>query len=164
MTTTVFRQPYMTQRSPLFTLISYCVIVFSFALIFANGWLTACDGFMVLLLVGWVIWNNKPLPLPMSGMKPCSLVVFYNYSAFHQLLALNATLLLSVELMSCCATGINVCLDLRCCAFPLDRQASAACSRCLGSVAQHDRQCGSFAMKLNRLVWQNGLSVQNQVS
>jgi len=29
----------------LFTLISYCAIVFSFALMFANGWFTACDGF-----------------------------------------------------------------------------------------------------------------------
>jgi len=28
----------------LFTLISYCAIVFSFALMFANGWFTACDG------------------------------------------------------------------------------------------------------------------------
>ena len=33
------------QRPSLFTLISYCAIVFSFALMFANGWLTACDGF-----------------------------------------------------------------------------------------------------------------------
>jgi len=23
--------------------------------------------FMVLLLIGWVIWNNKPLPLPLPG-------------------------------------------------------------------------------------------------
>ena len=45
MTATVFRQSYMTQRPSLFTLINYCAIVFSFALIFANGWLTACDGF-----------------------------------------------------------------------------------------------------------------------
>jgi len=29
----------------LFTLISYCAIVFSFALMFANGWFTACHGF-----------------------------------------------------------------------------------------------------------------------
>ena len=29
---------------PLFTLIN-CAIVFSFAPMFANGWLTACDGF-----------------------------------------------------------------------------------------------------------------------
>ena len=35
----------MTQRPSLFTLISYCAIVFSFALMFANGWFTACDGF-----------------------------------------------------------------------------------------------------------------------
>jgi len=34
----------MTQRPSLFTLISYCGIVFSFALIFANGWFTAFDG------------------------------------------------------------------------------------------------------------------------
>jgi len=45
MTATVFRQSYMTQRPSLFTLISYCAIVFSFALIFANRWFTACDGF-----------------------------------------------------------------------------------------------------------------------
>jgi len=45
MTATVFRQSYMTQHPSLFTLISYCAIVFSFALIFADGWFTACDGF-----------------------------------------------------------------------------------------------------------------------
>jgi len=45
MTATVFRQSYITQHPSLFTLISYCVIVFSFALIFANGWFTACDDF-----------------------------------------------------------------------------------------------------------------------
>jgi len=45
MTATVSRQSYMTQRPPLFTLISYCAIVFSFALILTNGWFTACDGF-----------------------------------------------------------------------------------------------------------------------
>ena len=45
MTATVFRQSYTTQRPSLFTLISYCAIVFSFALIFANGWFTVRDGF-----------------------------------------------------------------------------------------------------------------------
>jgi len=45
MTATVFRQSYMTQRPSLFTPISYRAMVFSFALIFANGWFTACDGF-----------------------------------------------------------------------------------------------------------------------
>jgi len=35
----------VTQRPSLFTLISYYAIVFSFALIFANDWFTACDGF-----------------------------------------------------------------------------------------------------------------------
>jgi len=42
-TATVFRQSYMTQRTSLCTPISYNV--FSFALIFANGWFTACGGF-----------------------------------------------------------------------------------------------------------------------
>jgi len=45
MTATVFRQSYMTQRPSLFTLIGYCAIAFSFALIFANSWFTACVGF-----------------------------------------------------------------------------------------------------------------------
>ena len=45
MTATVFRQSYKTQRYSLFTLINYCVIVFPFAPMFANGWFTACDGF-----------------------------------------------------------------------------------------------------------------------
>jgi len=45
MTGTVFRQSYMTQRPSLFTLINYCAIVFSFALIFTNGWFNACDRF-----------------------------------------------------------------------------------------------------------------------
>jgi len=45
MTATVFRQSDMTRRPSSFTLISYCPIVFSSALIFANGWFTACDGF-----------------------------------------------------------------------------------------------------------------------
>ena len=38
--------PILYDTAPLFvTLINYCAIVFSFALIFANCWLTACDGF-----------------------------------------------------------------------------------------------------------------------
>jgi len=45
MTATVFCQSYVTQRPSLFTLINYCAIVFSFALMFANDWFTACDGF-----------------------------------------------------------------------------------------------------------------------
>jgi len=44
-TATVFRQSYMTQRPSLLTPISCYAIVFSFALIFANGWFAACDGF-----------------------------------------------------------------------------------------------------------------------
>ena len=61
MTATVFRQSYVTQRPSLFTLISYCAIVFSFALMVG---LLHAMAFMVLLLIDWVIWNNKPLPLP----------------------------------------------------------------------------------------------------
>jgi len=45
MTATVFRQSYMTQRPSLFILINYCAIVSSLALMFANGWFSACDGF-----------------------------------------------------------------------------------------------------------------------
>jgi len=45
MTAMVFRQSDMTQSPSLFKLISYCAIVFSFALMLANGWFTACDGF-----------------------------------------------------------------------------------------------------------------------
>jgi len=45
----------MTQRPSLFTPISYyAIILFSFVLIFANGWFTAVHvmAFMVLLLIG----------------------------------------------------------------------------------------------------------------
>jgi len=45
MTATVFHQSYMTRHLSLFTLISYYAIVFSFALMFANGWFLACDAF-----------------------------------------------------------------------------------------------------------------------
>jgi len=45
MTATVFRQSYMTQRPSLFAPITYYAIVSSFALIFANGWFIACNGF-----------------------------------------------------------------------------------------------------------------------
>jgi len=40
MTAMVLHQSYVTQRNSLFTLISYYVIVCSFALMFANGWFT----------------------------------------------------------------------------------------------------------------------------
>ena len=45
MTAMVLHQSYMTQRPSLFTLISYCAIVFSFALILGNGLFTSCDDF-----------------------------------------------------------------------------------------------------------------------
>jgi len=37
---------YVTQRPSWFTLISYCALVFSFALMFAHSWFTQCDGFL----------------------------------------------------------------------------------------------------------------------
>jgi len=49
MTATVFPQSYMTQRPSLFTLISYCAIVFSFALIFANG-------LQLVYCMRWLLW------------------------------------------------------------------------------------------------------------
>jgi len=48
-------------------------------------------------------------------------------------------LLLSDELMSCCAAGTNGCLDLRRRAFALDGQVSAEWSRCPGSMARRPR-------------------------
>jgi len=53
MTATVFRQSYMTQRPSLFTLLNYCAIVFLLALMLADGWFTACDGFYC-ASAGWL--------------------------------------------------------------------------------------------------------------
>jgi len=57
--------------------------------------------------------------MPMSEMKLQSLAVLSNHSAFHWWSAHSTALLLlmSDELMSCCAAGTNGSLDLRCCAF-----------------------------------------------
>jgi len=38
--------------------------VFSFALMFANGWFTACDGFYDASACWLSHMKNKPLPLP----------------------------------------------------------------------------------------------------
>ena len=46
-------------------------------------------------------------------------------------------LLLSDELMTCCAAGANGCLDLRCRAFPLCGKVSVQWSRCPGSKTRH---------------------------
>jgi len=83
--------------------------------------------------------------MPVSVIKMQSLVGLSTYSAFHWWSAQCAAcmLLLSDELMSCCAAGTNVCLDLRCHASALDGRVSAEWSRCLGSMAQHAR--GSVA-------------------
>ena len=48
-------------------------------------------------------------------------------------------LLLSDELISCCAAGTNGCVDLRRRAFAPDRRVSAEWSRCPGSMARHPR-------------------------
>jgi len=48
-------------------------------------------------------------------------------------------LLLSDELMSCCAAGRNGCLDFRGLASALDGQLSTEWSRCPGSMARHAR-------------------------
>ena len=63
---------------------------------------------------GWV---------PVPRMKVRSLVVLSNHSTFHWWSAQSAArmLLLSDELMSCCAAGTNGCLDLR-------RRAFASCA------------------------------------
>jgi len=67
MTATVFRQSYMTQRPSLkIILISYCAIMFSFALTFANAWFTACDGFYGASAC-WLSHMNKPLPLLLTS-------------------------------------------------------------------------------------------------
>ena len=58
------------------------------------------------------------------------------HSAFHQCAA---RVLLSDKLMSCCAAGINWCLDLRHHAFVLDGQVSAEWSRCPDSMARRAR-------------------------
>jgi len=42
MTALVLHQSYMTQYQSLFTLICYRAIVFSFALMFTDGWFTKC--------------------------------------------------------------------------------------------------------------------------
>ena len=53
--------------------------------------------------------------MPVSGMKVRSLVVLSNHSAFHRSSPRRVALLmlLSDELMSCCAAGKSACLDLR---------------------------------------------------
>ena len=48
-------------------------------------------------------------------------------------------LLLSDELMSCCAAGTNGCLDLRRRASALDGQVSSERSRCPGTMARRPR-------------------------
>ena len=76
---------------------------------------------------GWV---------PVSVMKMLSLVGFSAYSTFHWW---SNHLLLSDEVMSCCAADTNSCLDLRRRASALDGRVSAEWSRCSGSMARRAR-------------------------
>jgi len=66
--------------------------------------------------------------VPVTGMRMWSLAGLSAHCAVRMLL-------LSDELMSCCAAGANGCLDLRRHAFALDGQVRAEWSRCPGSMA-----------------------------
>ena len=80
---------------------------------------------------GWV---------PVSGMKMRSLVGLSAHCAFHWWSTHWAErMLLSDELMRCCAASTNGCLDLRRRAFARDGRVSAEWSRCPGSMAQRSR-------------------------
>ena len=70
-----------------------------------------------------------------------SLVALSAHSAFHRWSAQYAArmLLLSDEMMSCCAAVTNGCLDLRRRAFAIDGQVNAEWSRCPGSMARRPR-------------------------
>jgi len=78
--------------------------------------------------------------VPVSGMILRSLVRLSNHSAFRWWFPLcSAGMLLSDELMSCCAASTNGCLDLRRRAFSPSGQVSAESSRCPGSMAGRAR-------------------------
>jgi len=89
-------------------------------------------------VLGRVITGGR---VPVSGMEVWSLVRLSNHSAFHRWSAQGAALLmlLSDQLMSCCAAGTNGCLDLSRHAFPLSGQESAEWCRCPGSMARRAR-------------------------
>ena len=77
-----------------------------------------------------------------SGMKLRSLVVLSNHSAFHRQSAqcvARTLLLLSDQLMSCCAASTNGCRDLRRRAFPPDGRVSTEWNKCPGSMARRAR-------------------------
>jgi len=61
-------------------------------------------------------------------------------------------LLLSDELMTCCAAGANGCLDLRRREFPLCGQVSVEWSRCPGSKTRHAKdKVAPLVLKTKRL-------------
>ena len=76
--------------------------------------------------------------VPVSGMKMRGLLGLSTHSPFHWWSAHCAAhmLLLSDELMRCCAAGTDGCLDLRSRAFTLDGRVSAVWSRFSGSMAR----------------------------
>ena len=79
--------------------------------------------------------------LPVSGMKMRMRMGLPAHSTFHWWFAhcTARMLLLSDELMRCCAAGTNGCLDLRGRASALDGRVSPKWSRCPGSMAQRAR-------------------------
>ena len=94
---------------------------------------------------GWV---------PMSGMKVRSLVVLSNHSALYRWSVQSAALLLSDELMNCCAPGTNGYLDLRRRVHSpaVDRWSlSEAGTRAPWHGLLQTMWLPSFAMKLSRL-------------
>ena len=66
---------------------------------------------------------------------------FPNHSVFHRLSAQSAALLFlsAEELMSCCATGANGCLDLRCCTFLPSERVRAECPGFMARLTGFDK-------------------------
>ena len=97
-------------------------------------------------LVTWCVFSQihaalgRVIPggVPLSEMKVRNLKRLSNHTAIHWWCTASM-LLLSDELMSCCAAGTNGCLDLRRRAFALGGRVSAEWSRCPGSMARRPR-------------------------
>jgi len=79
--------------------------------------------------------------IPVSGMRMRSFVGLSAHSVFHwwSVQCAARILMLSDELMSCCAAGTNGCLNLRRRASALNGQVSAEWSRWPGSMARRTR-------------------------
>ena len=83
-------------------------------------------------------WVTPEGWVPVSGMKVWSFVGCPTtpHSVDNPPTASHVCCCFQMNMMSCCATGINGCLDLRCRPFPLDGRVSAEWSRCPGSMAR----------------------------